>query len=464
MDIPEGDARILEEFKEDEHEEEDDVDFNPFLIAETPSELSSSLSCDDDVLGNVTDDKCECSSDARFNDEPVIECDVSLKCVQNSMIQSGEDIKFSHHLLEEISGKDNNPDNSNTIGKTIADNGQMRSKNNERDVVENKNTDNEQNLCTELDTEGAICKRTRARHSLQDYSLEELEAFLQESDDDNCIQINDDKEEYCKFLASVFLEGDNALKETGQVDIDADEDEENDVDFEIEIEEALESDADVDNVEFSKHLKRDLDGKFHRPRTRQKIHQNNNKKSVESFKVPLRPILPSTPNAQQVPLSFSQVGCHLAHFPYPTDLSNNTIVHGFTAQQIGQLYCLLHEHVQLLIQVFSQCVADPPRQHIAIDVQKMIFEMVDKRDEALSLRKMPYPPSCFHNLHVYQSQYSNNHRISGEFSWMPSVSNSILSVLDVATLSMAREFMTDVNDGTFSLYSCFGVCFLLSYD
>jgi hypothetical protein len=47
-----------------------------------------------------------------------------------------------------------------------------------------------------VEDEEAICKRTRARLSLQNYSLDELEAFLQESDEDAEGQNADEEEEY----------------------------------------------------------------------------------------------------------------------------------------------------------------------------------------------------------------------------------------------------------------------------
>jgi hypothetical protein len=53
-------------------------------------------------------------------------------------------------------------------------------------------------------------------------------------------------------------------------------------------------------------------------------------------------------------------------------------VNGSTAHQIGQLYCLIHEHVQLLLQVFSLCIWEPARQQMAIDTHWMLMELVEK--------------------------------------------------------------------------------------
>lgn len=49
----------------------------------------------------------------------------------------------------------------------------------------------------------AISKRTRAHYSLADMSLDQLETFLQESDEEDYFQNVDDEEEYRKFLAAV---------------------------------------------------------------------------------------------------------------------------------------------------------------------------------------------------------------------------------------------------------------------
>jgi hypothetical protein len=55
----------------------------------------------------------------------------------------------------------------------------------------------------EQDLADAISKRTRAHYSLADMSLDQLETFLQESDEEDYFQNVDDEEEYRKFLAAV---------------------------------------------------------------------------------------------------------------------------------------------------------------------------------------------------------------------------------------------------------------------
>jgi hypothetical protein len=54
------------------------------------------------------------------------------------------------------------------------------------------------------DDEDAICKRTRARYSLASFTLDELETFLQESDDEDDLPNVDDEVECRKFLLRLF--------------------------------------------------------------------------------------------------------------------------------------------------------------------------------------------------------------------------------------------------------------------
>ncbi|KAJ6925500.1 LOW QUALITY PROTEIN: hypothetical protein NC651_010017 [Populus alba x Populus x berolinensis] len=110
------------------------------------------------------------------------------------------------------------------------------------------------------DGEDVICKRTRARYSLA--TLDELETFLQESDDEDDLPNVDDEVECRKFLAAVLLGGDvMSNQESENVD---DEDE----DFEIELEELLDSDVDDGARDEGQGLKNERGGR--RPETRQK--------------------------------------------------------------------------------------------------------------------------------------------------------------------------------------------------
>ncbi|GKE12038.1 hypothetical protein Tco_1415589, partial [Tanacetum coccineum] len=55
------------------------------------------------------------------------------------------------------------------------------------------------------------------------------------------------------------------------------------------------------------------------------------------------------------------------------------LVCAFTPQQIGQLHCLMYEHVQLLVQVFSLSIIEPFKQHISSQVDTLLSEMLQKR-------------------------------------------------------------------------------------
>ncbi|CAH9066125.1 unnamed protein product [Cuscuta epithymum] len=314
------------------------------------------------------------------------------------------------------------------------------------------------------DYEDAICRRTRARYSLAGFSLDELETFLQETDDEDDIQNVDDEEEYRKFLAAVLqgVEG-SSIKPQENENVE-DEDEDNDADFELEIEEALESDLDEnlkgDNVE--------CEAIEQRPKTRlsrrRKSSNKHKKKVSEALSRPLRPILPYSPIPSCAPIA----GRGLVHSPIPPlgvrSPTHELIINGFTPYQIGQLHSLIHEHVQLLIQTFSICVLDPVRQHIASDVQKLISELLCKRNEMLGQVRAPYPQLCFTPNYIHSSIASEvpyTSPSSGQLvhssieqdgcsqtpqgsSWMPYVGEKTISVLDVAPLKLIGKFVDDV--------------------
>ncbi|XP_030971942.1 uncharacterized protein LOC115992043 [Quercus lobata] len=172
-------------------------------------------------------------------------------------------------------------------------------------------------------------------------------------------------------------------------------------------------------------------------------------------------------------------------------------INGFTLHQIGQLHCLIHEHVQLLIQVFSVCVLDSSRQHIASQVQGLIFEMLKKHNEVLAWKSVPYPSICFYPpyvcssvpdehprvapaqcslesfpsfntqrvcspvnnqmlasqnmypskgrcVHVFNEQVGSFQNIEDSF-WVPLISGLVLSILDVAPLNIVGRSMDDVS-------------------
>ncbi|KAF8092300.1 hypothetical protein N665_0418s0032 [Sinapis alba] len=216
----------------------------------------------------------------------------------------------------------------------------------------------------------AICKRTRARYSLVSFTLDDLEAFLQETDDEDDIPNVDDEKEYRKFLAAVLHSGD--APEVHLVH-DDDDDEDNDLDFEIELEEALETD---DDEPIPEKLK--TDGAKQRPVTRQKRRQNisfhHRMDSPEQATRLLRPILPVVQPVRML----------LPAPPESLASSANSRIIGFTQTQLGELHCLIQDHLQLLIQVYSLCALDHSRQHIGTQVQGLISEMIQRSHLLLS--------------------------------------------------------------------------------
>ncbi|XP_016440433.1 uncharacterized protein LOC107766198 isoform X2 [Nicotiana tabacum] len=358
--------------------------------------------------------------------------------------------------------------------------------------IEHLSVANSRRSIIDMDNEDAICKRTRARYSLASRTLDELETFLQETDDEDDLQNANDYQEYRRFLAAVLLIGDGNsgnVQENENVD---DEDEDNDADFELEIEEALESDID-------EHVKGDVEEEYEavsrRPKTRQTRRQRasleNKKKVLGLSNRPLRsllPYLPISPYSGHGAKSMTMPRCSLASLSLSP--ANDGFINGFTAHQIGQLHCLIQEHVQLLIQVFAVCVLEPARRHIASDVRELISQMLHKRDEVLASRSVPYPSFCFFPYvhpsvsdepskispaqitnkmslaHVSQGDCSSRlnmvqpsdgispsrgrHDAFNQVgcpvgSWVPYINGPILSVLDVAPIKLVKDFMNDVS-------------------
>jgi hypothetical protein len=363
------------------------------------------------------------------------------------------------------------------------------------------------------DDEDAICKRTRARYSLASFTLDELEMFLQESDDEDDLPNVDDEVEYRKFLAAVLLGGDGdgqANEENENVD---DDDEDNDADFEIELEELLDSDVDNGARDEGQRVEYERGGR--RPETRQKKRQKASaqykKKLLEQSKRPLRPLLPVLPNGFAPPFSAVNEKA-LAPKPAPSYASSaedSGKINGFTPQQINQLHCLIHEHIQLLIQVFSLCILDSSRQHLSSQVQGLIFEMLHKRDNVIACKRVPYPGNCFCppymcssvadelpnirpgqctyesppvlNLQMSVSQntpvpqrrdehacneQTSSSQIAGS-SWSPYINGPIVSILDVAPLNLVGRYMDDVYNGMkfrrHLLHCSLAIVFLLLY-
>ncbi|XP_071921604.1 uncharacterized protein [Coffea arabica] len=348
-----GNRNEVEDGYEDEDEEED-VDFNPLLKDSPSQEASSSLSSENEGLdADVTDIRENASASVATDStaklpSPVQDCPVGDTdpgeevVTQTETSTAGECKKGSEigslHEKSEGSGSRMFVDSDLVAGEFSPA------------VHSGKPVIN-------MDDEDAICMRTRARYSLASFTLDELETFLQETDDDDDLQNVDDEEEYRKFLAAVLLGGDGDPQSAQENDNVDDEDEENDADFELEIEEALESDIDEDARDGIQEEVYDVAGR--RPKTRQnrrkKASVEGNKKLLGQSKRPLRPLLPSAPLAQRLPFSTldgkSFIMNHAADFPPST---TDGSINGFSPHQIGQLHCLIHEHMQLLVQEYHR--------------------------------------------------------------------------------------------------------------
>lgn len=500
--------------EEEEEDEDEDVDFNPFLKEALSPEASSSLSSEiEGVDGDAVDSGRNTVSTAGVNsskllcevqnfagdsehgeEEVVMQTTVSSEgtCEKEFQITVTRNHKkrvsslFSPTESEIVEGKGN--DSSNGIGFNDIGAGELG------DSMDS------QKPMTVFDNEDAICKRTRARYSLAGFTLDELETFLQETDDEDDLQNVDDEEEYRKFLAAVLHGGDDADQSTQENEI-ADDDEDNDADFEIELEEALESDVDENRRDKSEE---DYDVGGRRPETRQnsrkKTTTKGKKKLLAQTKRPLRPLLPILPNG---PISSFSIQDRRALMPETMSscLSSpveDGYINGFTPHQIGQLHCLIHEHAQLLIQVFALCIFDSSRLHVASQVQKLILEMLHKRHEVLARSSVSYPSICFcspylcssvpddvpkffptqytpesssgHTAHevcstrnqmassgnispskggcesALHSQAGSLKNVEGSF-WVPCINGPVLTILDVAPLSLVRDYMNDVESG-----------------
>jgi hypothetical protein len=132
-------------------------------------------------------------------------------------------------------------------------------------------------------------------------------------------------------------------------------------------------------------------------------------------------------------------------------------VNGFTVEQLGQLHTLIYEHVQLMIQTFSLCVLDPSKQRVAVDVKKMIVELVGFRDQALARRAangFPINQRFYFERQHLQSALSHSSSESSQCQWVPSIKNPIMSILDVSPLHSAPSYLSDVAAGKFPKYVC----------
>ncbi|XP_022723295.1 uncharacterized protein LOC111280312 [Durio zibethinus] len=494
---PDDGVEEIEEEVEDEEDEEEDVDFNPFL-KETPSpEASSSLSSEIEGLDvDVVDSRANTHVTADVNSSKI---NTKLQnCEVGDTEHCDEETVMQSTASPEVQNTDSRKHNKRKPGSGSQS---EREKESQLSSVKNSmvgdlsNATHFRKPVMHLDDaeDDAICRRTRARYSLASFTLDELEAFLQETDDEDDVQNVDidDEEEYRKFLAAVLQGGDGDHQSTQENENFDDEDEDNDVDFEIELEEALERDYDEATVE--KTLAEETQRAGRRPETRQNRRQKASaqyeRKLIEQTKRPLCPLVPILPNGPFAPIPTHNGKTWMPEF-YQSCVPSaaDGFINGFTPYQIGQLHCLIHEHVQLLIQIFSLCALDHSRQHIASQIQGLILEMLHKRDEAIACKRKPYPDTCFRPPYVSSSVpnevpllcpmqstsktstlnadgvcFSPNtdmpdsqnissprrryeHVSNGQLcsSWVPFLSSPVMSILDVAPLNLVGRYIDDV--------------------
>lgn len=208
--------------------------------------------------------------------------------------------------------------------------------------------------------------------------------------------------------------------------------------------------------------------------------------------MPLRPLLPYVPVLSSTAFQGNLMMLESAPRRQPSS-AYESMLNGFTPHQIGQLHYLIHEHVQLLIQVYSVCIFDPSKGNIATQIQQLILEILKKRYQVLTWRTTPYPSSYFFPPFIRPS-VSNERDVSlptqntspssmnaserdscpennmtlpsdggrhksvscrkeGQLQgtegpmWMPYINGHVLSILDVAPLNLAKSYMDEVSSG-----------------
>ncbi|XP_074339911.1 uncharacterized protein LOC141677759 isoform X2 [Apium graveolens] len=492
------------EHDEDE-DEDDDFDFNPFLKETLSVEASSSLSSEiEGVEADVVDsgvENCLLSvtallskpasqvkdysvGDGENGREVFVQASVASddanKAERAGVFLDKKSILVSGLEIDSVTEKDGGSKFGKVVNNVLV--GDLDTGLQSTSVI------------MDVDDEDAICRRTRARYSLASFTLDELETFLQETDDEEDLPNVDDEAEYRKFLAAVLHGGDAdhvADKENENIE-DEDEDEDNDADFELEIEEALESDGDEILKSPAQVQSSERGGR--RPETRQNKRQKSSaqpkKKSSEHLNMPLRPLLPNVPVLPSTSIQGNLMMLDSAPCRQMSSAHESTL-NGFTPHQIGQLHCLIHEHVQLLIQVYSLCIFEPSKGKIATQIQQLILDILKKRDQVLTWRTAPYPSSYFFPPYICPS-VSNDCKISlptrnaspssmnaserdsfpennitlpsdsgrhkslscskeGQLQgteapmWMPYINGHVLSILDVAPLNLVKSYMDEVS-------------------
>ncbi|GAQ84850.1 hypothetical protein KFL_002090020 [Klebsormidium nitens] len=289
-------------------------------------------------------------------------------------------------------------------------------------------------------------KRTRAQVSLAELTWEELDTFLQDDEDDFFPGIDDD-EEYARFLASISALDEQPKEQervgAGEGDEDEDEDED-DHDFVAE-EEPDEEEEDAQPLAGKR--------KLGRPRGSRRKKPPEAASRAAALRRPLA-IKPASLEGR-----YQQVVCHMptqdgrlrpvlmlkpvgaAPPPPPT-------VPRFTANQVGQLYCQLHEHVQLLVQLFClTCLGPPSSRALAAQCKAFLENLVATRERVLAAKQIAFPARCFQPPCTRPSLHPHL-LLDGQVTvapWAPTVDGPVRSLLDVKPLHAVPDFLRDMD-------------------
>jgi hypothetical protein len=95
-----------------------------------------------------------------------------------------------------------------------------------------------------------------------------------------------------------------------------------------------------------------------------------------------------------------------------------------------------------MIQTFSLSVLDPSKQRVAVDIKKMIVELVGHRDQALARTNTIHRQFCFERQHLKSAIDASCE--SSQCQWNPVIRNPVMSILDVSPLHLALSYLSDV--------------------
>lgn len=117
---------------------------------------------------------------------------------------------------------------------------------------------------------------------------------------------------------------------------------------------------------------------------------------------------------------------------------------------MGQLYCQLHEHVQLLVQLYAvTCLGPPASRPLAAQCAAQLETLAGTRERILRDKKTAFPDRCFQPPCARPSLHLETVR-EGQLTvarWAPSVNGPVRSLLDVRPLERVAEFLRDIKLG-----------------